>query len=93
MFSDLGATVTISANGDFTYDPTTSGFLQALPAGVTVADTWDYQISTTTTFTLPAAQPPSATATAQVGSCGKAGAPPPSCRPGIQGRIDHGTSP
>ncbi|MFO7618761.1 MAG: GLUG motif-containing protein [Thermoplasmata archaeon] len=43
--SDYGATVTILANGNFTYDPTVSAALQALHGGVTVYDTFNYTIS------------------------------------------------
>ncbi len=58
VFSDLGATIVMNSDGSFTYDPTTSGFLRALPDGVSVADTWVYQAGSTATITL--GDPPTA---------------------------------
>ncbi len=43
--SAFGATVSVAANGSFTYDPTTAALLQALQAGDSVVDTFDYSIS------------------------------------------------
>ena len=40
-----GATVSVSADGSFTYDPTTSVSIDALAAGVTLDDTFTYTIS------------------------------------------------
>ena len=37
-----GALVTVNADGSYTYDPTTSAALQALPVGVTLVDTFHY---------------------------------------------------
>ncbi len=53
VFSPLGATITIQADGSFAYDPAASGFLRALPAGVVVADTWTYAVATTVDPVLP----------------------------------------
>ena len=41
--SSKGATVTLNADGSFTYDPTGSATLQALPRGQTTTDTFTYQ--------------------------------------------------
>ena len=40
-----GAVVTVNANGTFTYDPRAAATLQALAAGVTLADTFTYTVS------------------------------------------------
>ncbi len=43
--SDLGATVTMAADGSFRYDPTKSAYLQTLVEGEVVQDTFTYTIS------------------------------------------------
>ena len=42
--SDLGATVTMAADGSYTYDPTSAAALQALAEGQVVTDTFSYSI-------------------------------------------------
>ena len=43
--STKGATVSVAANGSYSYDPTGSATLNALAAGVTTTDTFTYTIS------------------------------------------------
>ncbi|MEK6259848.1 MAG: Ig-like domain-containing protein [Planctomycetota bacterium] len=43
--STLGAHVTVTSNGSFTYDPTVSATLQALPQGSTLNDTFTYTVT------------------------------------------------
>lgn len=43
--SDLGATVTVNSDGSFTYDPSTSGTLQALGAGQSAEDSFYYLVT------------------------------------------------
>ena len=43
--SAMGASVTINANGSFTYNPTGAAALQALPQGATVTDSFNYNIT------------------------------------------------
>lgn len=43
--SDLGGTVTMAADGSFTYDPTTSAYFQTMVSGEIVFDTFTYTIS------------------------------------------------
>ena len=43
--STLGATVVVNPNGGYTYDPTSSATLNALPVGATATDTFTYTIS------------------------------------------------
>ncbi len=45
-----GATVTLNSDGSYSYDPTGSATLQALPVGSSVNDTFTYQASDGTTF-------------------------------------------
>ncbi len=44
IVSDLGATVTVNANGSFTYDPKTVATLQQLTNGQSISDTFVYKI-------------------------------------------------
>ena len=43
--SHFGATVSVAANGSFTYDPRQSALLRALSAGQTLNDSFDYTVS------------------------------------------------
>ena len=43
--STAGATVSVAADGSFTYDPTTSALLNNLAQGQSIVDTFDYSIS------------------------------------------------
>jgi VCBS repeat-containing protein/autotransporter-associated beta strand protein len=43
--SQYGATVTVNADGSFTYDPTNAPTLQALAAGETITDTFSYTMT------------------------------------------------
>ncbi|MEM1040019.1 MAG: Ig-like domain-containing protein, partial [Pseudomonadota bacterium] len=43
--SSLGATVTVNADGSYSYDPTTAPTLQALAAGASVTDTFSYTVT------------------------------------------------
>ena len=45
FLSELGAEVTLNANGSFTYDPTVSGFLQELDEGTFTPDEFTYEVS------------------------------------------------
>ncbi|MGH1491853.1 MAG: Ig-like domain-containing protein, partial [Acidimicrobiales bacterium] len=49
--STQGATVTVSPDGGYTYDPSSSTALQALAAGVTVDDTFTYEVDDGTSRT------------------------------------------
>lgn len=42
--SEKGALVTVETDGTFTYDPRTAALLQALPAGGSTVDTFDYTV-------------------------------------------------
>src|SRR5205814_1475955 len=44
--SDLGATLTVNADGTVKYDPTTSSTIQAAPAGQLTVDTFTYTTTT-----------------------------------------------
>ncbi len=53
--SDLGASVTVNANGSFVYDPRTVASFQQLTAGQTISDTFVYRIvDTAGALSIPA---------------------------------------